>query len=123
MKLATGHVPVVSQKTGESFELGDGGDASLLGEDGEILLGRIGWVLKTGAHPGDGAAKDARRKIQMVAQELVRMLGLDTEGGERRSGKCLRFWVTITSQRPMIAAARTWRSPSSGRVSVEISGS
>jgi phage terminase small subunit len=50
-----------------------------LRQNGEILFGGKRRVFEARPHFLDRAAKHSWRKVQMIAQELVRMLGFDPE--------------------------------------------
>lgn len=110
----------ISENRGKGFQFGGDSDKSLLGQRGEIILDAV-WRIS-----------QARTELRTASQNMpgARLRWFDRKssgcyasipwGGRAAAVKSLIFWVTITSQRPVIAAANTCRSPASGRVSAGI---
>lgn len=78
-----------SKQVGELLQIGNSGDQPLLRQDREILVDAFGRILQARANfPQRGTGQTGRER-QLVAEEVVRVLGLDAEGR-----KCL-WWEVL----------------------------
>src|SRR5256885_8910649 len=86
-------------------------------ERSEIILSRFGRVPQSQAHRVHGLQECGLRQMKLVCQELVWVLGFNSPARELIGRKVLEIslTVTMTSARPLIAAASTWRSSASGK--------
>jgi len=76
-----------SEQVGELLQIGNRGDQPLLRQDREILVNAFWRILEARANFPQRGTDQTGRERQLVAEEVVRVLGLDAKGR-----KCL-WWL------------------------------
>ena len=61
------------------FEVRGGSDKALLSEIGEVILDGIRRILQARADLAHGGAEEARREVELIAQEFIGMLCINVE--------------------------------------------
>ena len=85
------------------FEVRGSSDKALLSEIGEVILDGIRQILEARADLAHGGAEEARREVELIAQEFIGMLCINVE--RRQNG--LRESVSGSASRSRRSGRRS----------------